>query len=226
MANLFGLMPSTEPFPEEEAGDKASEFSFEELFYPNPLHESLASDRPIDASRTHQPVITREPRIRRQRSFSTISANSAELVPTVPFTPNFGPALSRGIGRRLSVVSISPSSLPSSSPTRQRSRAHSVTSQPDFPASHSLDEPAGSWGAPPQLRDETSALIQSTSHRLGQGMALVRKSLQRLERLEEKVDGALHRKLQPSPCPSPTSPPALDASLSGWFTKMYHTLLH
>ncbi|KAJ9051888.1 hypothetical protein DSO57_1039531 [Entomophthora muscae] len=223
--NSTGIFPSSEPFPDEESADKASEFSFEELFFPNP-QELLSSERPFDTLKSHQPISTREPRIRRQRSFSTISANSAELVPTVPFTPNFGPTLSRGISRRLSVVSISNSSLPSRSPTRLRSRAQSITSQNDFSARHSINDSTGNWGAPPQLRDETSALIQSTSQRLGQGMALVRKSLQRLERLEEKVDGALHRKLQPtSPCPSPTEQPSIDASLSGWITKMYHNLL-
>ncbi|KAI0225385.1 hypothetical protein L0F63_001839 [Massospora cicadina] len=219
--NLIGVPSPFEPSSKE---DGASEFSFEEVFPSNRSDTLSLEENPLPGVlRPCQPVGNADPTTMRRRSYSTLSAESAELVPSVPFTPNFGSASSHGVSRRLSTASIPSLSLTSPQP---RSRAHSNASQADHPLLWPRPRAGYSeaWDTPP-FRDETSALIRSTSQRLGQGMALVRKTLQRLERLEERVDDALQRKLEPpSPRPSLTRLPS-DASLSGWITKIYHTYL-
>lgn len=226
-----------------------------------PNHDTNFSSNSIPENIINSPK-SEKPREHRRLSISSV--NSVELLPTVPYTPSIGP--SHRHTRKQSNASITPLSLTSPAkhtPPKSRSRSNSNTnsqttppkaSPPKIAKSHSRKSSNSSerkgrsrtaTGPPPPvgLRDETSALIQSTSQRLGQGMVLVRRSLQRLQKLEEKVDGALHKKLN-SPVLSPIvlsphthhlpfEPSDLsndglsdkDSSLSGWLNKVCSSLL-
>ncbi|KAI9296562.1 hypothetical protein K502DRAFT_364024 [Neoconidiobolus thromboides FSU 785] len=216
-----------------------------------PSYEQQYNYNSHEASTTSP--LSEKPQMFRRNSNSSVK--SVELLPTVPYTPSIGPSTRQT--RQPSLSSITPLCL--ASPVKQQSIKSKSNSQSTSKSSKSKASSANHTrsnshssnksrarsvtGPPPPsgLTDETTAMIQSTSQRLGQGMVLVRRSLQRLQQLEEKVEGVMHSKLQ-SPALGPVilSPPThhlpilspkssqdslRDSSLSGWFSKVYNSLL-